>query len=63
MSSSACAICVGSSIAWKATLARSRAALAVSKRVHVTLAEQSLRLDRLDARVARIEKRLDLVEG
>jgi hypothetical protein len=40
--------------------------LAVSKRVspnHVTLAEQSLRLDRLDARVTRIEKRLDLVEG
>ena len=31
--------------------------------IHVTLAEQSLRLDRLDARVAPIEKRLDLVEG
>ena len=31
--------------------------------IHVTLAEQSLRLDRLDARVTRIEKRLDLVEG
>jgi hypothetical protein len=31
--------------------------------IHVTLAEQSLRLDRLDAGVTRLEKRLDLVEG
>jgi hypothetical protein len=31
--------------------------------IHVTLAEQSLRLDRLDAPVTGIEKRLDLVEG
>jgi hypothetical protein len=31
--------------------------------VHVTLAEHSLRFDRLDGRVTRIEKRLDLVEG
>jgi hypothetical protein len=34
-----------------------------SRANHVTLAEQSLRLDRLNARVTRIEKRLDLVEG
>jgi hypothetical protein len=31
--------------------------------IHVMLAELSLRLDRLDACVTRIEKRLDLVEG
>jgi hypothetical protein len=31
--------------------------------IHVTLAEQSLRLDCLDARVTRIEMRLDLIEG
>ena len=31
--------------------------------LHVTLAEHSLRFDRLEGRVTRIEKRLDLVEG
>jgi hypothetical protein len=53
-----CVICAGSSIAWKATLVEAGLA-----QIHVTLAEQSLRLDRLDARVTRIEKRLELVEG
>jgi hypothetical protein len=38
-------------------------ALGRSRANHVTLAEQSLRLDRLNARVTRIKKRLDLVEG
>jgi hypothetical protein len=43
----------------KSRLGRLKAGLA---QIHVTLAEQSLRLD-LGARVTRIEKRLDLVEG
>jgi hypothetical protein len=43
----------------KSRLGRLEAGLA---QIHVTLAEQSLR-DRLDPRVTRIEKRLDLVEG
>jgi archaellum component FlaC len=44
----------------KGRLGRLEADLA---QIHVTLAEQSLRLDRLDERVTRIEKRFDLVEG
>jgi hypothetical protein len=44
----------------KSRLGRLESGLAL---VHATLAEQSLRLDCLDARVTRIEKRLDLVEG
>jgi hypothetical protein len=31
--------------------------------IHVTLAEHSIRFDRLDTRMTRIENRLDLVEG
>ena len=31
--------------------------------IHVTLAEHAIRFDRLDTRMTRIDKRLDLVEG
>jgi chromosome segregation ATPase len=44
----------------KSRLGRLEAGLA---QIHVALAEQSLRLDRLDARVTPIEKQLDLVDG